>query len=98
MFDVNAIGSSVSATTLRDYVNQSFEQRSDGGLAIAADDSVEISEIAELLSKLSELPEDRARKIVEIRRALQDGTYNADAKLDITAERLLRDISILDSN
>src|SRR6185295_17605298 len=70
MFDVNAIGSSVSATTLRDYVNQSFGQRSEGGVAVA-DDSVEISEIADLLSKLSELPESRARKIVEIRKALQ---------------------------
>jgi anti-sigma28 factor (negative regulator of flagellin synthesis) len=97
MFDVNAIGSSVSATTLREYVNQSFGQRSDGAV-VAADDSVEISEIADLLSKLSELPENRARKIIEIRKAIREGTFESDSKLDVTADRLLRDISASDSN
>jgi anti-sigma28 factor (negative regulator of flagellin synthesis) len=95
MFDVNAIGSSVSATTLRDYVNQAFDKRSDSGLAVA-DDSVEISDIAELLSKLSELPNDRARKIVDIRKAIQDGTYESPLKLDVAAERFLRDLSTSD--
>ena len=94
MFDVNAIGNSISAATLRDYVNQSFEQR--GGVDVAvADDSVEISEFADLLSRLSELSEERARKIVDIRRQIHDGTYESPEKLDVAAERFLRALSKL---
>jgi anti-sigma28 factor (negative regulator of flagellin synthesis) len=92
MFEVNAIGSSVSATTLRDFVNQSLNHRSSPELAVA-DDSVEISDIAGLLSRLSELPDDRARKIVDIRRTIQNGTYETPEKLDVAAERFLRDSS-----
>ena len=41
------------------------------------------------LSRLAELPEARARKIVEIRNAIQNETYDTPEKLEIAVERIL---------
>jgi negative regulator of flagellin synthesis FlgM len=55
-------------------------------------DSVEISELAAFLNLLSELPEDRARRIVEVREQIADGTYVTDEKLNIAVERLVKEL------
>ncbi|HVP10952.1 MAG TPA: flagellar biosynthesis anti-sigma factor FlgM, partial [Phycisphaerae bacterium] len=55
-------------------------------------DRVEISELAAFLSRLAELPEDRARKVVEIRQQIADGTYETADKLDQTVEQLAKDL------
>ena len=55
-------------------------------------DTVEISQVAELLGKLKEMPDIRTEKVAEVRQAIRSGTYDVDSKLDATIERLLEDL------
>lgn len=91
MSDVNSITGLASSATLREYANQPF-RRPDSANRPAYDDTVEISALAAFLGRLSELPEDRARRIVNIRNAIIDGTYETEDKLDIATDRLLEAI------
>jgi hypothetical protein len=88
MNEIHPIGTLASFNTLKGFSNQS-SNRFDSGNTAVLDDSVEISELAQFLSRLSELPEARARKIMDIRNAIQNNAYEAPEKLDIAAERLL---------
>ncbi|GJQ24979.1 MAG: hypothetical protein HBSAPP02_00110 [Phycisphaerae bacterium] len=92
MMDVSTIGNTASPATVRDYFNQSFRSRSDNAGSAVVDDRVEISEIATILSRLAELPEANARRIVEIRREIQSGTYLTADKLDGAIDGLLSDL------
>ena len=57
-----------------------------------ADDTVEISQVARLLSKVAEIPEVRAEKIASVRAQIEAGTYITPEKIDITVERLLQEL------
>ena len=92
MNEIQGLGVPVSSSTLREFANQS-SRRSESANTAVLDDSVEISELAGFLSRLSELPEVRARRIVNIRNAILDGTYVTPDKLEIATEKLLDDIS-----
>lgn len=52
-------------------------------------DKVEISQIANLLSRTAMLPDIRADKVQNVRKALQQGTYDLPAKLPVALDRLL---------
>lgn len=87
---VNSVGSLATSSTLREFVNQTFRRSgSGGGNAAVLDDSVEISDLAGFLNKLAELPEARARRIVEVRNQIQQGVYETPEKLNIATDRLL---------
>ena len=87
---IGSVGTLATSSTLREFVNQSFRRdSSDGGGTAVADDSVEISDLASFLSRLAELPENRARRIVEVRNLIQQGAYETPEKLDIATDRLL---------
>ena len=65
------------------------------------EDSVEISsaasrkaEAAEFVSKLKELPEIRQARVEDIKNQIENGTYNADAKLGQALDGLLQDIGL----
>lgn len=57
-------------------------------------DKVDISgrsrEIADIMSKIDQLPDVRARKVQELRQAVDAGTYSIDPRK--IAEKLLKDI------
>ena len=95
MDKIGSVGTLATSNTLREFVNQSF--RRDGGDAgsntAVLDDSVEISDLANFLSRLAELPENRARKIVEVRNQIQQGTYETPEKLDVATDRLLSQLN-----
>lgn len=91
MADINTIEGLNSAPTLRAFAQQASTRPAvdqDGNIA-TAEDSVEISELARLLSRLADLPADRARQIVDIRNAINSGTYLTADKLDVATDRLL---------
>jgi len=52
-------------------------------------DEVEISEMGKLLDDLSRIPDIRHERIVEVRRAIEAGTYETPEKLEIAVQRLL---------
>ena len=91
MSEIQGLGVPVSSSTLREVANQT-SRRSESANTAVLDDTVEISELASFLSRLSELPEVRARRIVNIRNEILDGSYVTPDKLDIASERLLNDL------
>ncbi len=54
-------------------------------------DSAQISELAQLTSKMFATPEMRSEKVATIRQAIQDGTYETSSKIDATIAKLLDD-------
>ena len=91
MNQINSIGGSPATGILRDFAQQSPRRVAAEKQAVGHDE-VEISELAAFLSRLAELPEDRARKVVDVRSAILNGTYDSDEKLEIATDRLLRDL------
>jgi len=85
---VDSVGTLASSNTLREFVNQALRKPDSGNTAVA-DDRVEISELASYLSKLAELPDARARKIVSVRNQIERGVYETPEKLDIATDRIL---------
>jgi hypothetical protein len=88
MEKVQSVGMLARSSTLREFATQSLRHFDSGGTTLY-DDSVEISDLAVFLNRLSELPESRARKIVAVRNQIQDGRFVSLEKLDIATERLL---------
>ncbi len=91
MNDIQPIGGLATATTLREFAQQTPD-RAQVDSTVSPQDQVEISELARVLSRFAELPEGRARRIVDIRRAIQDGTYVTEDKLNIATDRLFADL------
>lgn len=91
MNDIHSVSGPASAQTLREFARQSGAAPR-GGTETAPADQVEISELAAFLNRLAGLPDHRARKIVDIRNAIRKEAYVTGEKLDVTTERLLRDL------
>lgn len=91
MNEIDAVKGLASTATLREFADQALgpPPRTESPVAT---DRVEISDLATFLSRLSELPEDRARKIVDIRTAIAEGTYETPEKLDAALNRLLEQL------
>ena len=55
-------------------------------------DKIQISEMAQLMEKISDLPAVSPEKVEEIRRQYEAGTYLNEAHLEIAMERLLEEL------
>ena len=55
-------------------------------------DQLDISQEAELLSRVHDAPDIRQEKVDQIRAQIDAGVYESDDKLDIAVERLLDEI------
>ncbi|MHC4398227.1 MAG: flagellar biosynthesis anti-sigma factor FlgM [Planctomycetota bacterium] len=55
-------------------------------------DELEISDAAQLVDQIRELPEVRQERINQIRAQIADGTYETDEKLQIALGRMLDEI------
>ncbi|MFQ5412065.1 MAG: flagellar biosynthesis protein FlgM [Phycisphaerae bacterium] len=91
MNDIQSVSGSATAQTLREYAQQT-QERTRAEAEVTPGDQVEISELASVLNRLAELPDERARQIVAIRNAIQKQSYLTGDKLDITTERLFQDL------
>lgn len=92
MTDINPIRGPAPSATLREYANQTLPRKREAGGEAVVNDSLELSELAGFLGRLAELPEARARKIVEIRAAIAGGTYDTPDKLDLAVERMCNEV------
>lgn len=55
-------------------------------------DSVSVSSEAQFLSSLSQVPDVRQEKVDEIKKAIKDGTYLTEEKLDAALDKLVQDL------
>ncbi|MDP7008132.1 MAG: flagellar biosynthesis anti-sigma factor FlgM [Phycisphaerales bacterium] len=60
---------------------------------VAATDRVEISQHAQLLEKIHQLPEVRQDKIDAIKEAIENNTYLTNDKLDIAVSRMIDEMA-----
>ncbi len=91
MNEVDTVRGLASTATLRVFAEQTTPRAPREG-EVKAGDSVEISELASFLSLLAEMPEDRARRIVEVREQIANGTYETEDKLDQAVARLVNEL------
>ena len=91
MADIGTIDGLASSATLRDFAQQATT-RSAPKLQVEQGDRVEISELAQFLSRLAELPDDKARRIVDIRTEIDKGTFVTSERLSVASDRLFEDI------
>ncbi|MBC8868420.1 MAG: flagellar biosynthesis anti-sigma factor FlgM [Planctomycetes bacterium] len=56
-------------------------------------DELDISQEADLVDRVSDLPDIRADRVAEVRAEIAAGVYETDEKLDIALGRLLDEIS-----
>ncbi|MCA9185728.1 MAG: flagellar biosynthesis anti-sigma factor FlgM [Pirellulaceae bacterium] len=66
------------------------QQRNEG---LQAADQLDISAEAEMVSRVSEAASARADRIAEIRRQIEAGTYETEAKLEVAVGRLFDEIA-----
>jgi len=57
------------------------------------EDQVELSNTAQLLSKIGELPDVREELVDRVKASIADGTYESDDKTDAAIDSLLDDIA-----
>jgi len=60
--------------------------------AARRDDTVEISDTANFMSRIAELPDVRQEKVAQVRAAIENGTYLTPDKLDVALDRLLAEL------
>ena len=65
--------------------------RSSPPKAAASSDQVEISPVAQFLSRIAEMPAIRAEKVEQIRQQLANGEYDVDGKMPQAMERFLEE-------
>lgn len=92
MADIGTIDGLASSATLREFAQQSTRRTAPKLAAAEQGDRVEISELARFLSRLAELPDDKARRIVDLRSEIDKGTFVTSERLSIASERLFEDI------
>lgn len=95
MSDVSNIKSPIGVGRVQRISGQGYENVARPQASVGESDTVEISTIAQMLAKIRDLPEIRQEKVVELRRAIFEGRYDVDSKLDKAAEALLEDIGEL---
>ncbi len=57
------------------------------------EDQVELSNTAQLLSKIADLPDVRQNLVDRVKASIADGTYESDDKTDAAIDSLLDDIA-----
>ena len=55
-------------------------------------DQLDISPEADMVSRVREMPDIRADRVAEIRKAIQDGTYETEEKMGMALDRMLDDL------
>ena len=55
-------------------------------------DQLDISQEADLVSRINSLPDVRADRVADLRAQIASGAYETDAKLDVAIDRLLDEI------
>ncbi len=74
------------------HANRPTKPQPIDGNSAPIQDELQISDAAQLLDKVNEIPEMRMERIEQIRAEIANGTYETPEKLDIAIERLLDEI------
>lgn len=95
MQDISSIGQGSVGPIARAGVHkgQHLNGQSEAARRAESDDRVELSDHAQLLARLRELPGVRPKLIESVRAAIAAGHYESPDKLDVAVAKVLEDIS-----
>ncbi len=88
MANVNALANLSSSATLREFVERRTEKLANPDVRPSVD-RIEISELGQFMSRLSELPDVRVEKVAKVRASILRGDYETPEKLDKALEKLV---------
>ncbi len=91
MNNINSINRYSGVSAIRPDSPAKAAAPSGAAAAESQSDRVEISPVAQFLSKIAEMPEIRAEKVEEVRQALANGTYDIEGKLPEALDRFLEE-------
>lgn len=88
MANINALANLPSSATLREFVERRTEKLASTDVRPSLD-RIEISELGQFMSRLSELPDVRVEKVARVRASILRGDYETPDKLDKAIENLV---------
>ena len=88
MANINALANLPSSATLREFVERRTEKLTNPQVRPSTD-RIEISELGQFMSRLSELPDVRVEKVAKVRASILRGDYETPEKLDKAIEKLV---------
>lgn len=91
MSNINSINRYSGVSAIRPDSPAKAASSSGGGASEPQGDRVEISPVAQFLSKIAEMPDIRTEKVEEVRQALASGTYDIEGKLPEALDRFLEE-------
>jgi flagellar biosynthesis anti-sigma factor FlgM len=65
-----------------------------GGKPVSPNDELEISAAGKMLDQLSQTPDIRQERIARIKAAIENGTYDTDAKLEAALSKMFDSLGI----
>jgi len=91
MSEVSPIHRPVAPTL--DPQTRSARTQTQADATTRGEDQVELSNTAQLLSKIADLPDVRQNLVDRVKASIADGTYESDNKTDAAIDSLLDDIA-----
>lgn len=92
MNEIPPLGS--SSSLLLAFPGRSLQGGASSPAATDAVDSLELSDIAQVLGRLPVSTPIRTEKVARIREAIQNGTYETPERIDATVDRLMEALNL----
>jgi flagellar biosynthesis anti-sigma factor FlgM len=86
--DVRGVGSSLGAVPVRSGAGVSPNRELTGTKPVSPKDELEISAAGKMLEQASQNPDIRQERIAAIKAAIENGTYDTDAKLEAALSKM----------
>lgn len=86
--DVRGVGPSVGAAPVRSGAGVSPNREVTGPKPVSPKDELEISAAGKMLEQASQNPDLRQERIAAIKQAIENGTYDTDAKLEAALSKM----------
>ncbi len=91
--DVSGIGSVSGATPTRAVAPVATQPATSSQIA-APKDELEISTAGKMLDRLSESPDVRAERLAQIKKAIDNGAYDSDEKLEAALSKMFDSLGL----
>jgi negative regulator of flagellin synthesis FlgM len=91
MSEVSPVNRPVAATL--DQHSRTARTQTQADTTTRGEDQVELSNTAQLLSKIADLPDVRQNLVDRVKSSIADGSYESDSKTDAAIDSLLDDIA-----
>jgi negative regulator of flagellin synthesis FlgM len=86
--DVRGVGSTFGSVPVRSPAGAPVGRDAAVGKPVSPNDELEISAAGKMLDQLSQNPDIRQERLARIKAAIEDGTYDTDAKLEAALSKM----------